>query len=73
MSEKRVEIPIGGSGKVKVVVQRGEYRGVDRVDVRQFVDLEKDGNFIPTKKGISIPVDDLGLYIQAIMEVGGLK
>lgn len=72
MSE-RIEIPIGERGKVKVVVQRGEYRGVDRVDVRQFVDLNSDGNFIPTKKGLSIPVADIGLYVQAIMEVGGLK
>lgn len=68
-----IEIPVGKGNRVKVVVNRGVYKDVDRVDVRQYVDLKEDGNFVPTKKGISIPVKDLGLYVQAIMTEGGLK
>ena len=67
-----IEIPTK-SNKVKVVVKREVYKGVERLDVRQYVDLEEDGNFIPTKKGISIPMNDIGLYVNAIMVEAGLK
>jgi len=55
------------------VVKREVYKGVERLDVRQYVDLEEDGNFIPTKKGISIPMNDIGLYVNAIMVEARLK
>jgi len=67
-----IEIPTK-SNKVKVVVKREVYKGVERLDVRQYVDLEEDGNFIPTKKGISIPMNDIGLYVNAIMVEARLK
>lgn len=67
-----VEIPTK-SDKVKTVVKREVFKGVDRLDVRQYVDINEDGNFIPTKKGISIPMDDIGLYVNAIMVEAGLK
>jgi hypothetical protein len=67
------EIRVGETGKVKVVVQKSTFKGVERLDVRQYVDINEDGNFIPTKKGLSIPMDDIGLYVNAIMVEAGLK
>jgi len=39
------------SDRVKLRLQAGEYRGEERIDLRQSVLVDKD--YIPTKKGIN--------------------
>ena len=36
---------------VKLVLQRGDYKGSERIDLRQY--YKRDGEYIPTKRGIS--------------------
>lgn len=47
-----------------VRVSRSTFKGVDRIDVRTFVDI--DGERRPTKKGVSIPLDRVPDLIDAL-------
>ncbi len=47
--EKLAELNI--KDNVKIVLSKGEYRGSERIDIRQY--FEKDGEYIATKKGIN--------------------
>lgn len=52
-------------------VTRSIFKGVDRVDIRQFIDIK--GERRPTKKGVSIPMDhvpDLIAVLQALSAGG---
>ncbi len=42
----------------KIIIQRGKYKGKERIDIRQWVCLDDVGNkWIPTKAGCNIPVE----------------
>jgi beta-lactam-binding protein with PASTA domain len=47
--EKLAEIQT--TDNVKIVLSKGEYRGSERIDLRQY--YLKDGEYIATKKGIN--------------------
>lgn len=52
-------------------VTRSTFKGVDRIDIRQFIDIK--GERRPTKKGVSIPLDrvpDLIAALQALSAGG---
>ena len=57
------------AGSQLIRIQPTEYRGKQYVDVRKH--FEKDGEWLPTGKGISIPVDDVHLVIDALKKMKG--
>ena len=38
-------------------ISRGEFEGVDRIDIRYFYFDKKKECFLPTRKGVSIPIE----------------
>jgi hypothetical protein len=48
--EKLAELSI--KDNTKLVLSKGEFRGSDRIDIRQYF-LKEDGEWIVTKKGIN--------------------
>lgn len=50
-------------------VTRSTFKGVDRIDIRTFMDIS--GERRPTKKGVSIPLDRLPYLIAALQSVDG--
>jgi len=66
LEEKVVNLELG---RAKVRVQISEYKGVQRLDIRHL--FEKDGELLPTQKGVNIPVEFLPQLTQAIQEVYG--
>jgi len=49
---------------VKLVLARGEYRGSERIDLRQY--YKRDGEYIATKKGINFNSEWLDDFIEMI-------
>ncbi len=48
----------------KLVLSIGEYRGSERVDLRQYVKVDDD--YIPTKKGINFDSEWTSKFIEMI-------
>ena len=48
----------------KLVLSIGEYRGSERVDLRQYIKV--DDEFIPTKKGININSEWVDKFIEMV-------
>jgi hypothetical protein len=44
------------------------YRGVDRIDIRVFADINGLGVFMPTRKGVSLKAEQLPDIITALQE-----
>lgn len=49
---------------VKLVLSKGEYRGSERIDIRQY--FEKDGEYIATKKGINFNAEWVDDFIKLV-------
>jgi hypothetical protein len=49
---------------VKIVLSKGEYRGSERIDIRQY--FEKDGEYIATKKGINFNAEWIDEFIKLV-------
>ena len=49
---------------VKLVLSKGEYRGSERIDLRQY--YLKDGEYIATKKGINFNAEWIDDFIEMI-------
>ncbi len=49
---------------VKIVLSKGEYRGSDRIDIRQY--FLKDGEYIDTKKGINFNAEWFDQFLEMI-------
>jgi hypothetical protein len=47
---------------VKIVLSKGEYRGSDRIDIRQY--FLKDGEYIATKKGINFNAEWIDQFLK---------
>ncbi len=50
-------------------VQKNNFKGVDYIDVRKFYLKEETGEWLPTRKGISIPLEITADVVKAINEV----
>lgn len=37
----------------KLILSIGEFKGDERIDLRQYIKIKDDGQYIPTKKGIN--------------------
>ena len=48
----------------KLVLSIGEYRGSERVDLRQYIKVDDD--YIPTKKGVNFSGEWLDKFIEMI-------
>lgn len=46
----------------------GVFKGKKTVHIRYYWDQCNDGNFIPTKKGASIPLDSIDAVIEALQK-----
>ncbi len=49
-------------------VQIAEYKGKKRLDIRGFY-LNADGEYAPTQKGATIPIDDIPEFLAKIGEM----
>jgi hypothetical protein len=54
------------NGKGLIRVQKNEYKGKYYIDIRKFYEDKDSGEWLPTKKGISIPIDLAQKIIEAI-------
>jgi len=48
--------------KVKIILSKGEYRGSERIDLRQY--YLKDGEYIATKKGINFNAEWVDQFLK---------
>ena len=64
MDKKPIDIKIN-SGIIRI--QKSEYKGYEFIDVRKHYEAE-DGEFKPTKKGISLSPDVVEKVVEAIKE-----
>jgi len=58
-----------GAGQ-KVVVRRTQFKGKEYLDLRQFFQGDK-GEWLPTKKGVSLPWELRSALIEALQKEGG--
>jgi len=49
---------------VKIILSKGDYRGSDRVDIRQY--YLKDGEYIATKKGINFNSEWIDQFLEMV-------
>jgi hypothetical protein len=60
--EKLAEIQT--TDNVKIVLSKGEYRGSERVDIRQY--YFKDDEYIATKKGINFNAEWVDKFLEML-------
>jgi len=60
--EKLAEIQT--TDNVKIVLSKGEYRGSERVDLRQY--FLKDDEYIATKKGINFNAEWVDQFLEML-------
>ena len=49
---------------VKIILNKGEYRGSERIDLRQY--FLKDGEYIATKKGINFNAEWVDKFLEMV-------
>lgn len=62
---KEVRVELNSSMTIVFAVK--EYKGVHRIDVREFIDTESYTGF--TKKGVSAKVEELDKFIEALQTI----
>lgn len=60
--EKLAEIQT--TDNVKIILSKGEYRGSERVDLRQY--FLKDDEYIATKKGINFNAEWIDQFLEML-------
>lgn len=65
------DITMFRSGDRELRITRSTYRGRERIDARWYW-LDDEGTWRPTKKGLSIALDDLDEFLDNVREVAGL-
>ena len=69
---KQVEAPSFDMMKTEhgcVRVSLSTFKGVDRVDIRNYYVDRKSGELLPTRKGISIPVEKVDALVKRIRRI----
>jgi hypothetical protein len=64
--EARIVYSFRKGSRSEVRASVSTYRGVARADIRLWVPSESDEGLIPTKSGISIPLEDLDELLAAV-------
>ncbi|GAB4309563.1 MAG: hypothetical protein Kow0097_10660 [Candidatus Bipolaricaulota bacterium] len=67
MEEETVIVEFERAPGQKVVVRRTRFRGKEYLDLRQFFQGE-DGQWLPTKKGVSLPWELRAALIEALQQ-----
>jgi len=67
MDEERVIVEFERGAGQKVVVRRTRFREKDYLDLRQFFEGD-DGQWLPTKKGVSLPWELRSALIEALQK-----
>lgn len=57
----------------KFVFSRIKFKNGEYFDIREHVLLKDEGKFVPTKKGICIPIEDLEDFTRLVKKVKKLK
>ncbi len=70
MEEEKVIVEFERAPGQKVVVRRTQFRGKEYLDLRQFFQGE-DGQWLPTKKGVSLPWELRAALIEALQKEEG--
>ena len=68
LGELLAVIPKGDKNDVRVHL--AEYRGQHVLDIRAWFISSKDGKPVPTKKGISLPIEKTGELFDALLAAG---
>ncbi len=72
-TKKKKSIPTNEIFKnhlTKIIVQRGKYKGKERVDIRQWVCIDENtDHWIPTKAGCNFPIDLLDEFQDIVNRV----
>ena len=69
---KQVEVPSFDMMKTEhgcVRVSLSTFKDVDRVDIRNYYVDRKSGELLPTRKGISIPVEKIDALVKRIRRI----
>ncbi len=56
----------------RLVLSIGEFRGVERVDLRQYVKVKDEDEYIPTPKGVNFAaewIDDFVKMVEKLKEI----
>jgi len=56
----------------RLVLSSGEFRGVERVDLRQYIKVKDEDEYIPTPKGVNFSaewIDDFVKMIEKLKEI----
>jgi hypothetical protein len=57
------------SGYMPIIVRRNEYKGHTMIDVRHFWLPKGKSKLVPSDKGVSIPVEQVEMFISVLQEV----
>jgi hypothetical protein len=60
------------NGTRRVQIAASEYRGKEYLDVREYYEAD-DGEWRPTKKGVTIPPDSVPAFIEAVTREAARK
>jgi hypothetical protein len=58
------------NGQTRLVIQRSTFKGTERLDVRRYY-LADDGEWRPTRQGVSVPMNEADEFIEALTEAVG--
>lgn len=53
----------------EIWITTGEYRGIERVDIRQYYKPDNEPDFKPTRKGVNVPKDRFLEFVDLIKSV----
>lgn len=67
MDKERVIVEFERGAGQKVVVRQTEFKGKEYLDLRQFFEGD-DGQWLPTKKGVSLPWEQRAALIEALQK-----
>lgn len=67
MDKEQIVVEFERGAGQKVVVRRTEFKGKEYLDLRQFFEGD-DGQWLPTKKGVSLPWELRSALIEALQK-----
>jgi hypothetical protein len=63
---------IDKNGTRRIQVEASEFKGKEFLDIREYY-LNDDGEWRPTKRGVTIPPASVADFAQAVLEEAGAK
>jgi len=53
----------------KLVLSIGEYRGSERIDLRQYIKIKDKNEYVPTKRGVNFDMEWLDYFIKMVRKL----